>query len=68
MDNINIVKKTTLTVEERPLTLVLLYLRSISLQTRNNLKKSLKTYLIAVKYNFHFKDRISQRSSFWYWL
>ena len=42
MDNIRVVKETTLTVEKNPLVLVLPCLSSISLQTRNKLKKSLK--------------------------
>ena len=48
MDNIRVVKETTLTVEKNPLVLVLPYLGSISLQTRTKLKKSLKTFLIVV--------------------
>ena len=48
MDNIHVVKETTLTVEKKPLVLVLLYLGSISLQTRTKLRKSLKTSLIVV--------------------
>ena len=48
MDNIYVVKETTLTVEKKPLVLVLSYLVSISLQTRTKLKKSLKTFLIVV--------------------
>ena len=46
MDNIHLVKETTLSVEKKPLVLVLPYLVSISLQTRTTLKKSLKTSLI----------------------
>ena len=45
MDNIHVVKETTLTVEKKPLVLVLPYLRSISLQTGTRLKKSLKNIL-----------------------
>ena len=41
------VKETTLTVEKKPVVLVLPYLGSMSLQTRT-LKKSLKTSLIVV--------------------
>ena len=48
LDNIHIVKETTLTVEKKSLVLVLPYLGSISLQTRAKLKKSLKTFLILV--------------------
>ena len=70
MDNIHVVKETTLTVEKKPLVLVLPYLGSISLQTRTNLKKSLKNILNCCKLqivfkkkarlsnNFHFKDQI----------
>ena len=70
MDNIHVVKDTTLTVENKPLVLVLPDLRSISLQTRTKLKKSLKNFLNCCKLqivfknktrldnNFHFKDQI----------
>ena len=68
MDNIHVVKETTLTVEKKPLVLAVPYLGSISLQT--NLKKSLKNILNCCKLqivlknktrlgnNFHFKDQI----------
>ena len=70
IDKIHVVKETTLTVEKKPLVLVLPYLGSISLQTRTKLKKSLKNILNCCKLqivfknktrlgnNFHFKDRI----------
>ena len=70
MDNILVVKETTLTVETKPLVLVFLYLGSISLQTRTKLKKSLKNIVNCSKLqivfksktrlgnNFNFKDRI----------
>ena len=70
MDNIHLLKETTLTVEKKPLVLVLPYLGSISLQTRTKLKKSLKNFLNCCKLqivfknktrlgnNFHFKDQI----------
>ena len=70
MDNIDVVKETTLTVEKKALVLVLPYLGSTSLQTRTKLKKSLKHILncyklqIVVKNktrlgnHFHFKDQI----------
>ena len=70
MDNIHGVKETTLTVEKKPLVLVLPYLGSISLQTRTKLKKSLKNILNCCKLQivfknktrlgnkFHFKDQI----------
>ena len=69
MDNIDIVKETTQTVEKKPLALVLLYLGSTSLKTKTKLKKSLKNILNYCKLqkvfknktrlhnNFHFKDR-----------
>ena len=40
MNNMHVVKETTLTVKKKPLVLVLLYLGSISLQTMTKLKKS----------------------------
>ena len=70
MDNIDVVKETTVTVEKKPLVLVLPCLVSISLQTRTKLKKSLKNILKCCKiqivfknktrlgHNFHFKDQI----------
>ena len=70
MDNIHVVKETTLTVEKKPLVLVLQSLGSISLQTRTKLKKSFKnifdycTLQIVFKNKtrlvdiFHFKDQI----------
>ena len=45
MDNIHVVKETTVTVK-KPLGLVLPYLGSISLQTRTKLKKSLKNLIV----------------------
>ena len=70
MDNIHVVKETTLTVEKKSLVLVLPYLGSVSLQTRTKLKKLLKNILNCSKLqtvfksktrlgnNFHFKDQI----------
>ena len=70
LDNIDIVKETTLTIEKKSLILVLPYPGSISLQTRTKLKKSLKNILNCCKLqivfknktrlgnNFHFKDQI----------
>ena len=56
MVNIHGSKKTTLTVERKPLALVLPYLDSTSLQTRTKLKKSVKTILdcckLQIKYCF----------------
>ena len=64
MDNIHVVKKTTLTVEKKPLVLVLPYLGSISLQTRTKLKKSLKNILNCCKLQIVFKNRISKDLTF----
>ena len=70
MDNIHVVKETTLTVKKKSLVLVLSYLGSISLQTTTKLKKSSKNILNCCKFqivfknktrlgkNFHFKDHI----------
>ena len=70
MNNIHVVKETTLTVEKKPLVLVLPYFGSISLQTTTKLKKSLKNILNCCKLqiviknktrlgsNFHLKNRI----------
>ena len=68
MDNTHAVKQATVTVEKKPLVLVLPYLGSISLQTRTKLKKSLKNNCCKLQIvfknktrlgnNFHFKDRI----------
>ena len=69
MDNIHVVKETTLTVEKKLFVLVLPYLGSISLQTRTKLNKSLRNIPNSCKLqvvfknktrlgsNFHFKDR-----------
>ena len=40
MDNIHVVKKTTLTFEKNPLVLVIPYFGSMSLRTKTNLKQS----------------------------
>ena len=70
MDNIHVVKDTTLTVGKKPLVLVLPYLGTIHLQTRTKLKKPTKIILYCFKLqivfktktklgnNFYFKDRI----------
>ena len=55
MDNIHVVKETTLTVEKKPLVLVLPYLGSISLQTK--LKKSLKSILNCCKLQIVFENK-----------
>ena len=49
MDNVHVVKETTLTVEKKPLVLVLPYLGSISLEFRTKLKKLLKSILNCCK-------------------
>ena len=46
MDNIHLIKETTLTIKRKPLVLVLTYLGSISLQTRIRLKKSLSIIIV----------------------
>ena len=63
MDNIHLIKETTLTVEKKPLILVLLYLGSMSLQTRTKLKKSLKNIFNCCKLQIVFrnKDQIRQQ-------
>ena len=42
MDNMRVVKETTITAEKKPVVLALPYLGSISLKTRSKQKKSLK--------------------------
>ena len=76
MENIHVVKETTLTVEKEHLVLVLPYLSSISLQTRTKLKKSIKSILNCCKLqivpknkarlgnNFYFKDQIPKDLNF----
>ena len=46
MDNIHVIKETTLTIKRKPLVLVLTYLGSISLQTRIRLKKSMSIIIV----------------------
>ena len=48
MDNIRNIKDTSLTVEQKPLFLVLPYFGSVSLRTSAKLKKSLKNSLIVI--------------------
>ena len=57
MDNIHVVKETTLPVEKKPLVGVLPYLGSISLQSRTKLKKSLKNILNFYKLQIVFKNK-----------
>ena len=45
MDNIDVVKEATLTVENKPIVVVFPYFVSIPLQTRTKLKKSLRNIL-----------------------
>ena len=53
----NLTWMTTLTVEKKPLFLVLLYLGSIHLQTSTKLKKSLKNILNCCKLQIVFKKK-----------
>ena len=66
MDNIHVVKQTTLTVEKKPLVLVLPYLGSISLQTRTKLKKSFKNILNCRKLQIVFKNKARLGSNFYF--
>ena len=77
VDNIHIVKENSLTVEKKPLILVLSYLGSISLQTRTKVRNLLKNILHCCKLqillksktrlanNFLFQWSDSQGSCFW---
>ena len=64
LDDIHVVKETTLTVEKKPLLLVLLYLGSISLQTRTKLEKSLKNILKCCKLKILFKSKTRLGNNF----
>ena len=57
MDNVHVVKGTTLTVDKKALVLVLPYLGSISLHTRTKLKKSLNNILNWFKMQIIFKNK-----------
>ena len=57
MDNVHVLKETTLTVGKKPLVLVLLQLGSVSLQTRTNLKKSLKNIINCCTLQNVFKNK-----------
>ena len=57
MDNICVVKEATLTIEKKPLLLVLPYLGSISLPTKTKLTKSLRTFLIVINFKWFLKIR-----------
>ena len=62
----HVVKETTLTVEKKPLVLVLPYLGSISLQTRTKLKKSLKNILNCSKLQIVFKNKSTLGNKFYF--
>ena len=64
MDNIHVVKETTLRVEKKLLVLVFPYLGSISLQTRTKLKKSLKNILNCCKLQLVFKNKTRLGNNF----
>ena len=64
MDNIHVLKETTLTVEKKSLVPVLPYLSSIALQTRTKLKKSLKDILNCCKLQTVFKNETRLGYSF----
>ena len=64
MDNVHVVKKTPLTNEKKPLVLALLYLGSISLQTRTKLKKSLKNIVNCSKLQIVFKSKTRLGNNF----
>ena len=64
MNDVHVVKKTTLTVEKKHLVLVLPYLGSISLQTRTKLKKSLKNILNCCKLQIVFKNKTRLGNNF----
>ena len=61
MDNTPKVKEPTLTVEKKPLVLVLPYVNSISLETRTKMKKQLlEAFLNVVNYKWYLKIRSDQ--------
>ena len=64
MDNIHVVKETTLSVEKKPLVLFLLYLGSVSLQTRTKLKKSFKIILNCCNLQRVFRNKIRLGNKF----
>ena len=49
MGNIHVVTETTITAEKKSVVLVFLYLGSMSLKTRNMLRKLLKSIFICCK-------------------
>ena len=66
MDNILVVKETTLTIEKKPLVLVVPYLPSISLEARTKLKKSLKSIFKYCKVQILFKNRTILGNNFYF--
>ena len=66
MDNMHVVKETTLTVEKKPLFLFLPYLESISLQTRTKLKKSFKNIFNCCKLQRVFKNKTRLGNRFYF--
>ena len=64
MNDVHVVKKTTLTVEKKHLVLVLPYVGSISLQTRTKLKKSLKNVLNCCNLQIEFKNKTRLGNNF----
>ena len=63
MDDIHVVKETTLTVGKKPLVLVLPYLGSISKKSLKNILNCFKLQIVfknktRLGDNFHFKDQI----------
>ena len=56
MDNMQVIKDTTITIKKITLALVLSYLASISLKIRNNSKRSLENILNCFKLKIVFKD------------
>ena len=57
LNGIHILKEKVPAVEKKPLRLVLLYLGSISLQTRTKLQKSIKGVLNCCKLQVYFKSK-----------
>ena len=64
MDSMHVVQKTTVTVEKKPLALVFPYLGSMSLQTRKNFTKLLKTSSVIVNCKQCSKIRPDQVTTF----
>ena len=64
MDNMHVVKETTLTFEKKPHALVVPYLGLISLQTRTKLKKPLKKLFNWCKLQIAFKNEARLGNNF----